>query len=145
MDYCDKVNEFMEVVTEYNKVKETKPLTNPDKGCIAVMSRIYLNKGMCSHEIAKELNLSRARLSSIVKKLKKKKYITTRFQINDKRKILIEITEEGSKVVKESYRKMKERLNNLFIKLGEEKTNLMISLLKDVLKIYSDEKEEIYA
>lgn len=144
MDYSIKVEEFMRVVNDYNKVKEKRKVAVPDKGIMAVMGRLYNNKEMYSCQLAKELNISRARLSLIVKKLKEKKYITSRCPITDRRKMLIKITDEGVRVVKETYNKALNNLKRLFEKLGEDKTNLMISLMSDITQIYKeDEKGEL--
>ncbi|MBE6143504.1 MAG: winged helix-turn-helix transcriptional regulator [Erysipelotrichaceae bacterium] len=146
MDLKIKTEEFMLVVNEYNKIKEHSKMVAPDKGCMAVMSKLYFNKEMYSCQLAKELNLSRARLSLIVKNLKNKKYVSSHYHLTDKRKILIRITEEGSKIVKNTYYQTLDKLKKLFNKLGEEKTDLMIGLMRDIIKIIKeDEKGEIYA
>ena len=100
MDYSLEVESFMKIVNEFDKLKENHMFSIPDKGCMAVMGRLYQNKEMYSCQLAKELNLSRARLSLIVKSLKTKKYISTHIDLKDKRINLIKITKEGSKVVK---------------------------------------------
>ena len=105
------------------------------------MGRLFINKEMYSCQLAKELNISRARLSLIVKKLKAKKYVTSRCPLTDRRKMLIKITEEGIRVVKEKYISAKENLKKLFEKLGEEKSILMISLMKDIIEVYENDKE----
>lgn len=141
MDYSNKVEEFMSVINDYNKLKEKSDVSIPDKGIYAVMGRLFINKEMYSCQLAKELNISRARLSLIVKKLKAKKYVTSRCPLTDRRKMLIKITEEGIRVVKEKYISAKEKLKKLFEKLGEEKSNLMISLMKDIIEVYENDKE----
>ena len=144
MGYSTKVEEFMKIVNDYNKVKEHREVSISDKGIMAVMGRLYCNKEMYSHQLAKELNISRARLSLIVKKLKTKKYITTRCPLTDRRKMLIKITQEGVRVVKEKYNKVLNTIKTLFERLGDEKTNQMISLMEDIVNIYKeDEKGEL--
>ena len=44
-------------------------------------------------------------------------------------------------MVKEKYISAKENLKKLFEKLGEEKSNLMISLMKDIIEVYENDKE----
>ena len=141
MDYSKKVEEFMKIVSDFNKLKESKEVSIPDKGIYAVMGRLYINKEMYSCQLAKELDISRARLSLIVKKLKEKKYVTSRCPLTDRRKMLIKITEEGIRVVKEKYNSAKNNLKRLFEKLGKEKADLMVSLMGYIVKIYENDKE----
>ena len=145
MDLINKIEEFIKILNDYNQFDEAK-LPTTDKGCMAVMSKLFMKKEMYSCQLAKELKLSRARLSSIIKNLKQKQYVSLHFNIKDKRKIFIRITEEGTRIVKETYNKTIEKLKKLFEKLGEEKTDLMIGLTKEVIEIYrQNEKEEQYA
>ena len=141
MDYSLEVERFMKIVNVFEKIKENHMFSIPDKGCMAVMSMLYQNKEMYSCQIAKELNLSRARLSLIVKNLKIKKYVTTHIDLTDKRINLIKITKEGSKKVKETYEKYMNKLGVLFSKLGKEKTEQLICLMGDISKIYTEDKE----
>jgi DNA-binding MarR family transcriptional regulator len=143
MDYFIKVEEFMKIVKEFNKIKESSSIPNVDRGYMAVMSKLYFNKEMYSCQIAKELNISRARLSLIVKNLKAKKYISSHFHLKDKRKILIKITEEGSNIVKETYYKTLSKVDGLFNKLGEEKTSVFLEILHEVIEIIKNDKGEV--
>ena len=42
MDYSNKVEEFMSVINDYNKLKEKSDVSIPDKGIYAVMGRICI-------------------------------------------------------------------------------------------------------
>ena len=141
MDYSFEVENFMKIVNEFDKLKEKNVLSIPDKGYMAVMGRLYQNKEMYSCQLAKELNLSRARLSLIVKNLKAKKYVTTHIDLTDKRINLIRITKEGSRIVKETYEKSMLKLKTLFERLGKEKTNQLLEILGDISQIYKEDKE----
>ena len=141
MDYSFEVENFMKIVNEFDKLKEKNALSIPDKGYMAVMGRLYQNKEMYSCQLAKELNLSRARLSLIVKNLKGKKYVTTHIDLTDKRINLIRITKEGSRIVKETYEKSMLKLKTLFEHLGKEKTNQLLEILGDISQIYKEDKE----
>lgn len=142
MDYSSQIERFMRLVTEFNKFNEESHIPNPDKGSIAVMTKLYFSKEMYSCQLAKELHLSRARLSSIVKGLKTKKYITCRYHLTDKRKILIKITQSGAKIVKETYDKAIDKIRILFEKLGMEKTIALIEILNDTVEIIKEDRKE---
>ena len=142
MDYSSQIESFMRLVTEFNKFNEESHIPNPDKGSIAVMTKLYFSKEMYSCQLAKELHLSRARLSSIVKGLKTKKYITCRYHLTDKRKILIKITQSGAKIVKDTYDKAIDKIRILFEKLGIEKTNSLIEILSDTVEIIREDRKE---
>ena len=142
MDYSSQIERFMRLVTEFNKFNEESHIPNPDKGSIAVMTKLYFSKEMYSCQLAKELHLSRARLSSIVKGLKTKKYITCRYHLTDKRKILIKITQSGAKIVKETYDKAIDKIRILFEKLVMEKTIALIEILNDTVEIIKEDRKE---
>ena len=142
MDYSSQIERFMRLVTEFNKFNEESHIPNPDKGSIAVMTKLYFSKEMYSCQLAKELHLSRARLSSIVKGLKTKKYITCRYHLTDKRKILIKITQSGAKIVKDTYDKAIDKIRILFEKLGMEKTIALIEILNDTVEIIKEDRKE---
>ena len=133
MDCSSQIERFMRLVTEFNKFNEESHIPNPDKGSIAVMTKLYFSKEMYSCQLAKELHLSRARLSSIVKGLKTKKYITCRYHLTDKRKILIKITQSGAKIVKDTYDKAIDKIRKYLYEMPS---------LYDVeeVKIYLDMK-----
>lgn len=141
MVYSNKVQEFIDIANQFKKLQENSKIPNTDKGCMAVLSILYTKKEMCSCQLAKELNLSRARLSLIVKNLKSKKLILSKFHLTDKRKIIIKITDEGMRVVEEIHAKKIRSMNTLFEKLGLEKTNLLISLFNDIIKIFEEDEE----
>lgn len=142
MDYSIQIENFMKLVSEFNKFREESNIPNPDKGSIAVMSKLYFSKEMYSCQLAKELNLSRARLSSIVKGLKNKKYVTCRYHLTDKRKILIKITQDGAKIVKDTYDMAIKKIKRLFEKLGTDKTNSLIEVLSETVEILKEDRKE---
>lgn len=141
MENINQAEEFMKLLWQFNRMRSERNIPQPDKGCMAVMSTLFVHKEMYAHQLAKELGLSRARLSSIVKTLKAKKLITCRLLLTDKRKILIKMTDEGKRLVDETYQRIIGRVTKIFDKLGIEKSKVSLEILKDILKIYEDDKE----
>ena len=141
MENINQAEEFMKLLWQFNRMRSERNITQPDKGCMAVMSTLFVHKEMYAHQLAKELGLSRARLSSIVKTLKAKKLIICRLLLTDKRKILIKMTDEGKSLVDEVYQRIIGRVTKIFDKLGIEKSKMSLEILKDILKIYEDDKE----
>lgn len=141
MENMEQAEQFMKMLWAFNRMRSERDIPQPDKGCMAVMSSLYVHNEMYAHQLAKELSLSRARLSSIVKTLKMKKLITCRLLLTDKRKILIKMTEEGKRLVDETYQRIIRKVSKIFEKLGIEKTKISLEILSDILKIYEDDKE----
>ena len=141
MENMEQAEQFMKMLWTFNRMRSERDIPQPDKGCMAVMSSLYVHNEMYAHQLAKELSLSRARLSSIVKTLKTKKLITCRLLLTDKRKILIKMTEEGKRLVDETYQRIIRKVSKIFEKLGIEKTKISLEILSDILKIYEDDKE----
>ena len=141
MENIEQAEQFMKMLWAFNRMRSERDIAQPDKGCMAVMSSLFVHNEMYAHQLAKELGLSRARLSSIVKTLKMKKLITCRLLLSDKRKILIKMTDEGKRLVDETYQRIIGKVSKIFDKLGIEKTKMSLEILSDILKIYEDDKE----
>ena len=81
------------------------------------------------------MNVSLPRIASILNSLENKKLICKNIDCKDKRKTIVEITEEGQKLV---LQRKEEAINNLTIimeKLTEEERNDYLRLTKRIIEI----------
>ena len=51
------------------------------------------------------------------------------------------MTDEGKKLVDETYQRIINKVSKIFEKLGIEKTKISLEILSDILKICEDDKE----
>lgn len=126
-----KKKEFAEFL--FNQLKPTTArsltdvLNNFSRGEVGVLSYLVFDKGESSAgELSEKLNVSTARIASILNSLEHKEYITRKIDMLDKRKTLVAITEKG---------------RNLAISTKNEITNMLLKIIDEVG--YDDIKEYV--
>ena len=80
-------------------------------------------------ELAKELGLTTARIASILKTLEKKGYILRECSPEDKRKVFVEITENGKEYIDKKRENACLFFDGAFEKLSEEESEQFIAIL----------------
>lgn len=126
-----KKEEFAEFLFDQLKPTNAKSLTdalnNFSRGEVGVLSYLVFDKSEASAgELSEKLNVSTARIASILNSLENKEYITRKIDDFDKRKTLVVITEKGK---------------NLAISTKKEITNMLFKIIDEVG--YDDIKEYI--
>jgi len=92
-----KVMELSRSIRKYrNCILQEKGLTSPQGD---VLRHIIHNPGCTASDILEALNLSQSTVAGILKRLECKGLILRRVDANDSRKALIELTEEGEKLM----------------------------------------------
>ena len=81
----------------YDFKNKLKGILTGDKDCgmISVLRFLYEKGQGFANQISKDLSISRARLSSIIKKLQKKDFVNVKLDEFDKRKMMLNLTENG--------------------------------------------------
>lgn len=97
-----------------------------------VLKRIIYYKKVPSGILARDVNLSHATVTSILDRLEKHNYIVRTSSIEDKRKVLIEPTEQAIKVFKNSPPLLQEEFISAFHKLESWEQTLMLSTLQRI-------------
>ena len=57
MENINQAEEFMKMLWQFNKMRSERDIPQPDKGCMGVMSSLFVHKEMYAHQLAKELFL----------------------------------------------------------------------------------------
>lgn len=86
-------------------------------------------KGISVSEIGRELYLSKPAISQTLNSLEKKGYITREIDKDDRRKIMVTLTPEGDRKLKEGMRCFDQELNKTLEQFGAENTKKLIELL----------------
>ena len=97
-----------------------------------VLKRIIQYKKVPSGILARDVNLSHATVTSILDRLEKQHYITRSASQDDKRKVLIEPTEQAIKIFKNAPPLLQEEFISAFNKLDDWEQTLMISTLQRI-------------
>lgn len=118
------------------------PLEKFMYGEMKVLSYIYHNgNGAAPGEIAEALDMTPARITSILRGLENKKYIYREINKADRRRILVYITEEGSQNIISGTEELQTRLTEIISQMGISKTENLISALLDLSAVMNKGKD----
>jgi DNA-binding MarR family transcriptional regulator len=104
-------------------------LTGPQLLVIQSISQFDM---VTAGQIAREVNLSQATVTTILDRLEKKAYVTRERSQEDKRKVLIRLTEAGELILKQAPTLLQESFINNFEGLEVWDQNLILSSLQRV-------------
>ena len=86
-------------------------------------------------ELATAMNTSTARIAVALKSLESKELIQRRIDKDDRRKVIVSITEEGKRIVLSERQEMRDRMVRILTELGEEDTREYIRIVERITKI----------
>lgn len=111
------------------KLERESGLTGPQ---LLVMQSIVRNDPATAGQIARDVNLSQATVTSILDRLERKVYLRRERSKSDKRKVWICLTEAGRQVLDQAPALMQESFIIGFERLDEWEQNLILSSLQRV-------------
>lgn len=122
---------------------------NDNRGMNYVIKYLANHEGFAyTNEISKDMNISTARVSSLINKLEMKGIVIRKQSEKDARKTLIVLTEKGNLYHKKQEEKMFNMLSNIIDEFGIEELNKffdtldrLLSFMVDDIKNNQDEKE----
>lgn len=97
-----------------------------------VLKRIIHYKKVPSGILARDVSLSHATVTSILDRLEKHHYIVRVPSLDDKRKVLVEATEQAIKIFKHAPPLLQEEFISAFNKLDSWEQTLMLSTLERI-------------
>jgi DNA-binding MarR family transcriptional regulator len=86
-------------------------------------------------ELSAAMNTSTARVAMALKSLETKGFIRRRIDKDDRRKVIVSITEEGRRLVLSERREMRDRMARILRELGEEDTREYIRIIERITEI----------
>jgi len=111
------------------KLERESGLTGPQ---LIVMQSIVRNDPATAGQIARDVNLSQATVTTILDRLERKAYLRRERSEEDKRKVWICLTEAGRQVLEQAPALMQESFIIGFAHLEEWEQNLILSSLQRV-------------
>ncbi|MES9856809.1 MAG: MarR family transcriptional regulator [Sedimenticola sp.] len=111
------------------KLERESGSTGPQLLVMQSISRIDL---VTAGQIANEVNLSQATVTTILDRLEKRAYVTRERSHEDKRKVMINLTEAGELMLKQAPALLQESFIDNFGGLKEWEQNLILSSLQRV-------------
>jgi DNA-binding MarR family transcriptional regulator len=140
--------QYMKVLFRFKKAGLDFPgLTEVNMSELFVMAGIANNDFCCEKsvintaEIQSHIFISKAAISLMFTSLEKRGYLIRETDKTNRRKITVELTPEGVRILAAAQKQMDELLEETLSRFGEEKTWQLISLLNQL----SDISEELKA
>lgn len=92
-------------------------------------------EGATPGELGRALKSSTARVAAALNSLERKNQVTRKTDKKDRRKVLVELTEEGRKKAEECRRVPEHMMTRLMERLGEEDAQSMLHIMKRINEI----------
>jgi len=139
MDYTELAMELLEKMKSLRKIKPHKNMNEAMQGETFVLTYIAHHGGdVLPGEIGHEMDVSSARIASALNSLEKKGLITRQIDTNDRRKILVGITQEGKEIAENHYKKTLEIAAKMLELLGEHDAKEYIRVTKKLVEVLPD-------
>lgn len=131
MIYKDLALEFMEVMSQTRRRSVPKQIDDSMRGEHFVLNYISEHEGnVIPSDISNEMGITSARIAAALNSLEKKGLILRRIDPEDRRRILIDMTDAGREQVKKHYQMILDKTINLLRYLGEEDAKNYIRITK---------------
>lgn len=129
-------DEFLMLLYKISKIKMVGYIAGFIQGEDALLLRLVLNKAMTPKELSENLKITKGRVTAIINILKKKGHIVTKTNEEDKRSIIVELSNSGEKYFMEKLGVADAYFTNLFDLLGfEDAKSLVFELQKLINKV----------
>lgn len=144
MDYRKAAEDFMVAAKHFNKSKMAEQMGRFSQGEILVLMYLHKCTGQPTlpNEIAKYADMSTARIAAILNKLEEKGLITREISHNDRRKILVAVTDKGRTEAKKHKEKALHYVAHILEKMGEQRAESFLENFQLFFEIGSKQIEE---
>ena len=130
MDYAELAETLIKKMHAFHKARSQKSIFGALQGEAFVLKYISLrDEGVLPGEISNEMDVSSARVAAALNKLEDKGFITRKIDKNDRRKILVEITQEGRRLAEKHQKVIVEEVADMLRYLGEDDAREYIRIL----------------
>lgn len=126
----------------FNQLKPTNArsltdvLNNFSRGEVGVLSYLVFDKGEATAgELSEKLNVSTARVASVLNSLESKEYVTRKVDSLDKRKTLVVITEKGKKLAISTKKEITDMLLKIIDEVGYDDIKEYVRILQKIRNV----------
>lgn len=138
----EKINTYLNKINECHPVKAFEAINDARRGMVFVMGCLYREKGEITfNELSKKIDVSTARTTKLLQKLVAKGYINKRQDENDKRKIIISLTDRGNEIAKSIEKNFYETISDVIDYIGVEDINKFIEIATKISN-YLDQNQK---
>ncbi len=136
MEYNSLADELFYILAQFSKNPLQEHPRNFATGEMAIL--YYLNtirNGATAGEICNYMQVTTGRIASALNSLERKKYIERKNHDDDKRKVIVYITEPGREYIIENYESGIVLAKSILDSLGEEDARELIRLIRKSLNM----------
>ncbi len=132
---ANAIREEMKTICKSQKWREIAKFVDEGFRGVFVILRILdeRDEKITAGDLARETNVSTARVASALNALEKKNYVKREVDDSDARKVVVRLTKDGKKAVEERKARIEEIVSPLFGKLTDEETINFFDALKKLL------------
>lgn len=129
LEYEDLALQFIRSMQKLGKIQAEKYVKNSISGSMFIILTLY-DKGdkVSPGEISANLNISTARVATSLNLLESKELIIRQDDPNDRRKVIVLLTDKGKRLAIKHNQKVQEKLTNLFESLGKEDSQHLVRI-----------------
>jgi MarR family transcriptional regulator, organic hydroperoxide resistance regulator len=139
MDYKTLANELFQNMIKTRKKAFHKKVDELSLGERKILGYLSFGKnGVTSGDISEHLNLSTPRVASALNSLSKKGFIERNKDEQDKRMVIVTITESGKCFVKEEHEEAMNMLEHILKKLGERDAKEFVRIITRIREITNE-------
>jgi MarR family transcriptional regulator, organic hydroperoxide resistance regulator len=136
MDYKALANELFQNMIRTRKKSFHKKVDEMSHGERKILGYLTYGKNrVTSGELSEYLDLSTPRVASALNSLSKKGFIKRKKDEQDKRVVIVHITESGKSFVKEEHEEAKGALEKILEELGEQDAREFVRITKKIQEI----------
>ena len=140
--------ELFQILGQVTRLKwEGSPIYGLKQSECELLGIIYINlsngsKSIAASDLSNQLNITPAAITHILNPLEKAGFITRQKDPNDRRFVMIRLTERGAKVGKSLLQDAHEVLDGLVQHLGEDNSRKLLVLITELLNYFSENPYE---
>jgi DNA-binding MarR family transcriptional regulator len=143
MDYKALAEELFHIMTRTAKLPFQKKVDDLSHGERRILGYLTFGKnGVPSGDLSDKLDLTTPRVASALNSLAKKGYIERNRDENDKRMVIVSITEAGKSFMMEEYNKLISMMQQTLERLGENDAQELIRIIKRIKEITNEMSEQ---
>lgn len=135
MNRDDFINEIANGLSEFSQIREKLEKTILLKGENVLLSYLHEFKVSTPSVLAVVLDVTPARIAAILRSLEKKDFIFRGIDLEDKRRVVVELTEKGFEFAEKLRRDIAEHSLALFESLGENDATEFLRLIKKISEV----------
>lgn len=137
MDYTSYAREMLQLLSDARWTEAGRAVHQGMSGEAAVLYDLRQHEGRAHpRELSQRMGVSTARVAAILGHLEEAGLITRQRQSDDKRQIMVALTEAGARTLEEYIARIQERFRLMFEAFGEEDTRTYIRLQRKVMAYF---------